>query len=142
MVTAPKPVQPGRMLGVGTIGNGGAGTGFALDVRESANHVDRGWLVVKVGSSYFAGSVSHATFANSPGFSPGKHPRSGNDSVIFTGSGWWNGHPGYSFEAAATDQGEPGRGHDTFKLVVRRRDGSVVATGAGTLSSGNIESRR
>jgi hypothetical protein len=129
------------MYGTGTVGSGRAQAAFAFDVRESANHVDRGWLVLKVGKTYFAAPVSHATFTNSPGFKPGKRPHSGIDTVSFAGSGWWNGRPGYVFEAAATDQGEPGR-HDTFSFVVRAPNGSVVASGTGTLRSGNIESMR
>jgi len=101
---------------------------FVFEVRESANHVDRGWLFVMVGSQLFIARVSDASFAN--------------NSVTFAGSGFWNGRPGYSFEATATDQGEPGRGHDTFTVVVRAPNGTVVASTGGVLTTGNIQSLR
>ena len=139
LVPSASPV--GHIYGTGTIGSSRSSTSFALEVQESGNR-ERGWLVVKVGRDYFAALVSDVVFANRTGSSPGTLPRSGTDSVSFTGGGWWNGHPGYTFEAAATDQGEPGRSRDTFTFVVRRRDGAVVASGAGSLSSGNIQSLR
>ena len=140
-VTPPATSAPGRMNGEGTIGSGRSRTMFALDVRESALHVDRGWLVLKVGRNYFAAAVSNVTFTNTPGFALRPYARSGNASVSFAGSGWWNGRPGYSFEATATDQSRSGR-TDTFTYVVRRHDGSVVASGEGTLTSGNLHSSR
>ena len=64
------------------------------------------------------------------------------DTVVFKGLGKWNGRRGYAFEATATDRGEPGRGRDTFAIVVKNPNGVVVAQVNGTLDGGNIESTR
>ena len=44
--------------------------------------------------------------------------------------------------AEASDAGEPGAGRDAFTITVRDADGGVVATVAGTIASGNIQSTR
>ncbi len=129
------PVVPGKMHGTGVA----AGASFTFQVQESANYVQRGWLILKLGSNWFAGAVTRASFSNSAGFAPGRTPLSGVDTVTFEGAGLWNGHFGYTYEVTATDQGEPGN-HDTFKLVVRTPNGTVVATTSGTLTSGNNQS--
>jgi endonuclease/exonuclease/phosphatase family metal-dependent hydrolase len=132
-------VVPGRMHGAGTTG---PRLSFGLAVQESANYAERGWLLLKAGPDVFAGVVVDVLFADDPAFAPGSRPASGVDSVRFTGAGWWNGRAGYTFEATASDRGEPGRGHDTFTVVVRAPDGTVVASGGGTLTSGNNQSLR
>ncbi|MEO8678624.1 MAG: Ig-like domain repeat protein [Vicinamibacterales bacterium] len=87
-------------------------------------------------------SITAITFWDDPAFKPGKSPKATADSAIFTGTGTWNGAAGYTFEARATDAGEPGRGRDTFALTVRDRNRMVVATVNGTLTQGNIQSAR
>ena len=85
------------------------------------------------------------TFSDDPGFNPGrgwKGPSPTVDSVTFTGTGLWNGKPGYTFEAQGADRGEPGRGRDTFSMVVRDAKGAIVVNAGGTLSAGNIQSSR
>lgn len=64
------------------------------------------------------------------------------DSVVVTGIGTWNGAAGYAFEARAEDRGEPGKGRDTFAVTIRSPQGEVVATVAGTITAGNIQSHR
>ena len=64
------------------------------------------------------------------------------DSVSFAGTGKWNGKPGYTFKVTATDQGEPGRRHDTFSLVIKDARGTIVASVSGDLDGGNIQSTR
>ncbi len=86
--------------------------------------------------------VSSVQLSNDPGFQPGRRTKPRADSVTFVGMGRWNGQPGYRFEASATDQGEPGRGRDTFALVVRDAAGRIVANVNGTLDGGNIQSTR
>jgi len=127
----------GRMHGAGTVGSNAARVSFRLDVRESAASVDSGLLVLKIGVNDFSAGVSDVVFADAF-----RLPRPASDSVTFTGSGSWNGHPGYSFQAVAADHGEPGRGRDTFTVVVRAPDGTVVASIGGTLTSGNNQSLR
>jgi hypothetical protein len=67
---------------------------------------------------------------------------SGVDTVTFSGTGLWNRRPGYTFDARATDAGEPGRGRDVFAITVRDAGGHVVASVNATISSGNVESLR
>ena len=127
--------NPGRMHGAGTIGTNATRMSFRLDVRASLTLGDSGSLVVKVGVNDFSASVSTVTFAT-----PSREGLP--DSVTYSGTGSWNGSPGYVYQAASADLGEPGRGTDTFSLVVRAPNGTVVASGTGTLTTGNIQSLR
>jgi hypothetical protein len=63
------------------------------------------------------------------------------DPVRLSGSGTWNGQAGYTFEASAADRGEPGR-KDLFSFVIKNPQGGVIARASGTLSGGNIQSKR
>jgi hypothetical protein len=129
---------PGRMHGAGSIGNNAARISFRLDVRKSADGVDSGSLVLRIGANDFSAGVANVVFSN-----PYREPRPASDSVSFSGAGSWNGSPGYTYEGVASDRGEPGRGNDTFSIVVlRTSDGTVVASGTGTLTTGNIQSLR
>jgi hypothetical protein len=86
--------------------------------------------------------LTEVSFFNVPGVSPGRRPASGVDTVSFTGIGRWNDHPGYTFNAAATDAGEPGRRRDSFAITVKDAGGHVVATVNATITDGNIQSLR
>jgi hypothetical protein len=67
-------------------------------------------------------------------------PRDKNGgSVTFSGEGVWNDKSGFTFEARAMDRGEPGRGRDTFMLIVKDKHGTVVLNASGTLDQGNIQ---
>ncbi len=90
----------------------------------------------------FAGKVDEVSFSNAEGHAPRQGPASGVDTVIFSGVGWWNGHPGYHFRVTASDRGEPGAGTDTFALVVTAPTGEVVESASGVLRGGNIQSLR
>jgi len=141
-------VVPGRIIGAGTVGTGRDLTWFTLDVRESANSIERGWLVLKVADRpgrpdrYLAANVTSVEFSNAPGYAPGRRPGSGVDTVRFTGVGYWNGHAGHTYEVVASDRGEPGRGRDTFQVVVKNAGGAVVASASGALRDGNLQSLR
>lgn len=90
-----------------------------------------------------ATSVSEVVFSNDAAFASGSSgPRPTADAVAFTGTGQWNGRPGYTFEAQAGDRGEPGRGRDTFAVTIKDAAGAIVATINGTLAGGNIQSMR
>jgi len=143
------PPVPGRMHGAGGIGTGGDRVWFALDVRETANYIDRGWLFLRVAGDrpgrpdhYFAANVTDVRFSNQPGYAPGQRPGSGVDTVSFTGLGYWNGEAGHTYEVVASDRGEPGRGHDTFEVVIKDVAGAIVATASGLLRDGNLQSLR
>jgi hypothetical protein len=88
-------------------------------------------------------AIDEISFSDDPAFRPGRGRRQPTtDAAAFTGAGRWNGAGGYTFEARATDAGEPGRGHDTFAITIRRSNGVIVVETTATLTTGNIQSRR
>ena len=141
----------GRMHGAGHIDHGRTRHSFAFQVAQSSKK-ERGQLEYRVHDPrqklvgrFDAKSITDVTFSDDPGFRPrrGSQDRKPSiDTVSFSGTGKWNGKSGYTFEAIATDQGEPGRGRDTFSLIVRNSSGSVVADVSGALDGGNIQSTR
>ena len=138
----------GRMAGAGRVLVGQNDTWFAFDVRGGGTLATRGSvaLMVREGSGrparFAATGISDLVFSNSEGYEPGQFPRSGIDTVSFTGVGSWNGQSGYRFEISASDRGEPGRGLDTFSVKVYAPNGTVVESASGTLRDGNIQSLR
>ena len=64
-------------------------------------------------------AITSLVFSNNPAFRSGRGARPSLDKARFSGTGRWNGRAGYTFEAVATDRGEPGRHRDTFSLVVK-----------------------
>jgi hypothetical protein len=90
----------------------------------------------------YIGSATDVQFSDAAGVSPGRRQRSGVDSVVFSGDGSWNGADGYRFTVCATDQGEPGRGKDTFDVKVFGPRGNLVRAVQGVLVDGNIQSMR
>jgi hypothetical protein len=145
---APEPdSQPGRVEGYGSVKSSTKRAEFAFDVKESLNAVDRGWLLLKFKDGTarertFVGMVRAANFSNAPGYNPGYGSQGGVDTVVFSGSGCWDGKPNYTFEVTASDRGEPGVGRDAFSVVVKAPNGAVVATVSGVLKSGNLQSRK
>jgi len=101
-------------------------------VRDGSGRPDR----------YLTADVGDVTFSNANGLAAGPSKRAAGDSVSFSGTGWWNGKPGYRFEIHACDRGEPGRGHDTFSLTVVAPDGTMVTTATGVLRDGNIKAMK
>lgn len=87
-------------------------------------------------------SIGAIVFWDNPAFKPGRGPKPTVDSVVLSGTGRWNGVTGYTFEARAADEGEPGRGRDTFAITIRDGNKVVVASVSGVLSEGNIQSER
>jgi hypothetical protein len=145
-VSISQPLQ-GRMHGAGSVASGQQRVSFTFDAGESANEVDRGWLMmlVKDGAGRprsYAGKVDAVAFSNAEGYMPGQWPASGIDTVVFSGVGWWNGRSGYSFRVTASDRGEPGVNTDSFELVVTSPTGQVVESASGVLRGGNIQSLR
>ena len=144
----PPTSQAGHMFGAGEVRDGDDRVTFIFDVRESARQVERGWVVLRINDGkgrpdrYFALNVSDVRFSNSASYKPGSKPKSGVDTVTFSGKGYWNGRANYRFEITATDRGEPGRGRDTFEVVVRTPGGTAVESVSGMLRDGNIQSFR
>jgi uncharacterized protein YjiK len=92
-------------------------------------------------NTFEAASIPVVVFLDDPAFRSGRG-RPAVDTVRFVGTGRWNGRVGYTFEATATDKGEPGRNRDTFTIVVKDAHGDVVADAGGELDGGNIQSTR
>jgi hypothetical protein len=138
----------GRMAGAGRVVIGQKDTWFAFDVRRSSQGVEHGSIALMVRDGYgrpnrfVALGASNVVFSNSEGYEPGRFPRSGVDTVSFTGYGSWNGQSGYRYEVLGTDRGEPGRNLDTFTVKVYAPNGTVVESSNATLRDGNIQSLR
>lgn len=158
---APAPLPPGRMHGEGHFESDGMRHHFEFSVRTGAAGEPSGRLSYRAharrhadghevepaaagprGSRFVAAAVAAATFSDDPAFRPQRRPEPSSDTVVFSGIGSWNGVPGYTFEARATDAGEPERGRDTLALTITAPDGTVAAAIGGTLAGGNIQSRR
>jgi hypothetical protein len=137
---------PGHVTGNGEL-LGTSRVNFVFNVKETRTHVDRGWVVVHVenrkgkNDRYLVGVVTDAVFTNAAEYNPGTGPTNGVDTVVFSGVGCWSGKSGHTFEITASDRGEPGRGLDTFTVVIKK-NGQVVESATGTLHRGNIQSRR
>lgn len=150
-VFMPRPLE-GRMHGQGEVDAAGDHH-FEFRVAERRIGDERGRVELtiktpKIGKQkartdkFVSTDVGSIWFSDDPGFRPGPRPRPTADSVVFEGIGKWNGGAGYSFEAHATDQGEPGRGRDSFRILVRDGTGAVVAQVDGVLTEGNVQSQR
>lgn len=141
-LTPPPPPPPtddevveGRMKGQGSLRASSATLRFDFAVGERDPQGEHGTLTVDVNYSekgrrsdrFKSRTVSHVAFAS-------------DGSVEFSGVGEWNGAAGYTYVASAADRGEPGRLVDTFDVAVTAPNGATVATFAGVIDAGNIQS--
>jgi len=143
MDTAPPPtVLPGRLAGAGNVVSGDDNVHFAFDVRESAAG-ERGYLLAQVRRTrgkptfFMATHVSEVQMSDSADYTAG-----GIDTVMFAGTGVFNGATGYRFVVNAAERGEPGRDRDTFSITVYAPNGQVVLSASGVLQNGNIQALR
>jgi hypothetical protein len=107
---------------------------------EKHEHDDEGRCAGAAGR-FFATTFSFVRFSDNPAFVPGvgrNQPKT--DTVVFAGTGLWNGVPGYRYEVKATDQGEPARSRDTLEVTITAPDGKVVAQAHAPLTAGNVQS--
>ena len=136
----------GHMAGVGAVLEGDKRVWFAFDVKESAN-VERGWVMVQVRPApgkpdrYLSAVVTGVQMSDSPDYTPPRS-RTGVDTVLFSGIGYWNGASGYRYEISAADRGEPGRGRDLFSVKIYSPSDVLVESVTGVLRDGNIKSLR
>lgn len=127
-ITVDLPNQAGTMIGAGQQGANPRVT-FAFAATQTAGGSDGGWIALTSSRSrglpntFVSIGVSRVDFIDS--------------MVRFSGTGWWNGQSSHSFEVTAADQ--PGRGQDTFGIVIRNAQGVVVLQSSGRLTSGNVE---
>ncbi len=157
-VNVTEPGTAGEMKGDGYIDASGKRYEFNFNVQERTSGQERGHLELRVRdlrqgrergddkkgrevvNRFASTSITRVVFSDTPGIAPGRRSQPTVDTVEFAGTGRWNGKIGYSFEARATDAGEPGKGRDTFAITVKDQAGRVVATVSGNLSGGNIQS--
>jgi hypothetical protein len=152
VVTVTADTVAGRMTGDGAIESGALEHDFAFFVQEHETGADAGAITYRAkprsgpgnatSDRFESTTITMMSFFNVAGVSPGRQPWSGVDTVSFSGRGRWNDRTGFTFDAIATDAGEPGRGHDRFALTVRDGAGQVVATVDATVTGGNIQSLR
>lgn len=143
----------GVMNGVGRVDASGISYKFAFHVQEKVNGAERGSIALEVDrtsgnirnrhiGTFTSTNVDPIVFSDNPAFRPGVFPRPTVDTATMSGTGRWNGVPGYKFTAEAIDAGEPGAGRDRFTMTIRSPQGAVVATVSGVIDAGNIQSSR
>jgi probable HAF family extracellular repeat protein len=146
----PSGSLPGRMIGQGHLDAGGARHYFEFRVAADDGpgdgalryHARPGGTPRLRNVNFVSTAITAVAFSNDPALTPGEQPEPSQDTVLFAGTGAWNGAAGYTFAVTATDAGEPGVGHDRFVLTVTSPAGEVVAAVDGLLSGGNIQSKR
>jgi hypothetical protein len=122
---------PGAILGIGQISDSSSRVTFTFFAQQTAAGEELGWLTLiasrprALPNTLVATSLASVVFAGS--------------AVQFSGTGWWNGSPGFTFVAESADNGEPGVGRDTFSVTVRNPQGGLVFQLTGVLSAGNVD---
>ncbi|MEW6320625.1 MAG: hypothetical protein AB1635_06005 [Acidobacteriota bacterium] len=147
---APATGVPGAMHGQGFLRRNGARYQFTFDVRERATGDERARFDLRVdpergggrGDRFRSRTVTSVQFSDDPTVQPGRNPRPMVDTVLFTGTGEWNGRPGYRYEVLASDEGEPGRHRESIRIRVWDASNAPVVDVAGVLDGGNVQSVR
>lgn len=149
---APRDPWPGHMVGQGHLDSDGARHHFEFRVATNDGtgdprgalryHAHPGGTPGRRNVRFVSTAITAVAFSNDSALTPGHRPQRSQDTVLFAGTGAWNGTAGYTFEAKASDAGEPGVGHDSFVLTITSPAGEVVATVDGLLGGGNIQSKR
>jgi len=134
----------GRMHGSGVVEAPDVRHHFRFEVRETLAWGQKGSLKLEIERKRGADDVfdsdvvANVVFKDNLDVTPGGKAQA--DTVTITGVGRWNRQLA-TFEAVATDSGEPGSESDAvvIKIFV---GGKLVSTTNGTLKSGNIQSNR
>jgi hypothetical protein len=163
-VTVAAPPLTGRMRGHGHVSASNARYQFAFDASRSTSGALKGGLELKVmrprgvaakdddrtrqkpeGSGthdrFTADTLTFVAFTNAPTAASATSRGDRPDTVLFAGTGEWNGESGYHFEARAITRAASGLSHGWFAVTVTAPDGRVVATVAGEVNGGQILSR-
>jgi hypothetical protein len=133
LVTVQLSDDAGAMFGAGVL-NTDSRVAFALLARQGATGTERGRLQVafarprETPHRFVAGAIESVVFFGS--------------AVRFSGTGAWDGVPGYTFVAEAADRGEPGAGRDTFAVTITGPAGEVVVNLNSVLTAGNVQKAR
>jgi HYR domain-containing protein len=164
-VTITDHSTPGRMDGEGYVDQGAFRYGFDFQISELADGSNRGHFRLtlyhavrenrdegcdghdndRVGghrNRFEARRLSFVRFSDDPGFVSGRGAsrRVLPDTLVVAGTGRWNRQDGYFFEVYATDKGEPGRGRDTFSVIIWTPNGNPVVTASlAAINAGNIQ---
>jgi hypothetical protein len=119
-----------KVTGGGWISIGTSRTSFGFNAIPEAGGLFKGQFQLRSnnGKSRLHGNVvtSLASIAN---------------SATWTGTGYWNGAPGYQYEISVVDNGSSGgKKGDTISITVKNASGAVVYSTEGrqTLKGGNI----
>jgi hypothetical protein len=134
----------GRMHGHGVVEAADAKHHFEFAVIDTIRRGEKGSLKLEIerkkGSDdkFVSILISDVVFEDLKTVNPGGKAEA--DTVTIVGVGRWNGLPA-TFEATATDNGEPGRKSDSVTIRIFLA-GKLVNTTTGSLKSGNIQSNR
>lgn len=126
------------LTGGGTV-NGDSFGGQAGSFRDGS--IDGTWSHVTSDGNQFQGDID-ALSCQKNGGDP--EPPAVDFSIAnVSGTGTWNGEPGYTFGASLQDHGEPGAREpgtgDSYHVVVSDADGGFVYAAGGVLDDGNIQ---
>lgn len=147
-------ITPGLMTGHGFVRDADNKYDFDFIVRERATGADRGNLELRIKGEgkhtkgkprddrFVSRTLTNVVFSDDPTSRPGRRPVPQVDTVLFEGTGEWNGRNGYRFEAFAQDLGEPGRHRESVRIRILDASGRVVAFVEGDLDGGNVQSVR
>ena len=89
-----------------------------------------------------ARTTDSVAFSDDPSVTPGRGLQPQVDTVLFSGTGEWNGRSGYRYQVCAVDRGDLGFQRDSLRLTITSPSGTVVAQFSGVISGGFIESER
>jgi len=133
-------VTPGKVSGYGFIRDDDMHYEFAFTALKRASGIERGGLLLTVKSGYcsrhrhsrrrsdrFVSSTIDAVAFD------------GRSSVVFSGTGRWNGRSGFRYEVSAVDKVVRRRHHDVVRVTIKSATGEVVAQVNGRLSGGNVQ---
>ena len=131
--------KEGRMTGGGSIfneddrSNGRTTHGFTLHCDGGPNRLQVNWR----GYRFHLEELEDAVCTDNPELDE-ENPVSGFDTMTGTGYGRLNGVSGAKVEFEFTDDGEPGNGVDTAKIIITPAGGGLpVLDTFGTLQRGN-----
>ena len=148
-VFAAKDAVVGRMVGAATIAAPSSKATLTFQISEGAPSAEERlqYVAVRTGSSTSAAivdrfestSIDWVVFSDNPDIM--LRSRVDADTVLFAGTGKWNGLAGYTFDARALDTGSATQ-KDEVSLIIRAPSGNMVTSVIADVNAGNIRSFR